>query len=69
MNLLGTFLIRESEHFPGDLTLSIKDDGRIQHYRIKFDLISRSYTVDEELFFPDLHLLVQVWRFCRIYFE
>jgi hypothetical protein len=60
---IGTFLIRESEHYPGDLTLSIKDDIKIQHYRIKFDLNSRSYTVDDEIFFPDLHLLVQVWKF------
>ncbi|CAF1176472.1 unnamed protein product [Adineta ricciae] len=56
---LGTFLVRESEHFPGDLTLSIRDEDRIQHYRIKFDLINRSYTVDDEIFFPDLNLLVQ----------
>ncbi|UJR23871.1 hypothetical protein I4U23_026843 [Adineta vaga] len=56
---IGTFLVRESEHFPGDLTLSIKDDNRIQHYRIKFDLISRSYTIDDESFFSNLHSLVQ----------
>ncbi|CAF1379278.1 unnamed protein product [Adineta steineri] len=56
---IGTFLIRESEHYPGDLTLSIKDENRIQHYRIKFDLISRSYTIDDESFFSDLHSLVQ----------
>jgi len=66
---IGTFLIRESEHYPGDLTLSIKDENRIQHYRIQFDLISRSYTVDKEIFFPDLHSLVQVWRFFRIAFS
>jgi hypothetical protein len=66
---IGTFLIRESEHYPGDLTLSIKDESRIQHYRIQFDLISRSYTVDKEIFFPDLHSLVQVWRFFRISFS
>ncbi len=60
---IGTFLIRESEHFPGDSTLSIKDGMRIQHYRIKFDLISRSYTIDNEIFFSDLNLLVQVWKF------
>jgi hypothetical protein len=61
---IGTFLIRESEHYPGDLTLSIKDDNRIQHYRIKFDLVMRNYTIDDEIFFPELHLLVEVSRFC-----
>ncbi len=60
---LGAFLIRESEHYPGDLTLSIRDESRIQHYRIKFDLITRHYTIDDEIFFPDLHLLVEVRRF------
>ena len=56
----GTFLIRESEHYPGDLTLSIRDDDKIQHYRIKYDVITRNYTIDDELFFTDLRLLVQV---------
>jgi GRB2-related adaptor protein 2 len=60
---LGTFLIRDSEHFPGNLTLSIKDDDKIQHYRIKYDLVGRGYTVDDESFFPDLRLLVEVRRF------
>ena len=58
----GTFLIRESEHYPGDLTLSIKDENKIQHYRIRFDFVTRNYTVDDELFFADLRLLVQVGR-------
>lgn len=58
--LVGTFLIRESEHYPGDLTLSIKDDAKIQHYRVKLDAIRHTYTVDDEIFFPDLRLLVEV---------
>ncbi len=58
----GTFLIRESEHYPGDLTLSIKDEDKIQHYRIKYDIVTREYTIDDELFFVDLRLLVQVRR-------
>lgn len=56
----GTFLIRESEHYPGDLTLSIKDEDKIQHYRIKYDFVTRNYTIDDELFFADLRLLVEV---------
>ncbi len=58
----GTFLIRESEHYPGDLTLSIKDEDKIQHYRIKYDFVAREYTIDDEIFFADLRLLVQVRR-------
>ena len=57
---IGTFLIRESEHYPGDLTLSIKDDAKIQHYRVKIDTLRRTYTVDDEIFFNDLGLLVEV---------
>ncbi|CAF1093407.1 unnamed protein product [Rotaria sp. Silwood1] len=59
---IGTFLIRESKHFPGDLTLSIKDETRIQHYRIKYDRINETYTIDDETFFPNLHLLVQHYQ-------
>ncbi|CAF0801007.1 unnamed protein product [Rotaria sordida] len=55
----GTFLIRESEHFPGDLTLSIRDEIKIQHYRIKYDGINKTYTIDDETFFSNLNLLVQ----------
>jgi hypothetical protein len=65
--LVGTFLIRESEHYPGDLTLSIKDDAKIQHYRVKLDPIRHTYTVDDEIFFPDLRLLVEV-RICFVFF-
>ncbi|CAF0911919.1 unnamed protein product, partial [Didymodactylos carnosus] len=54
----GTFLVRQSEHYPGDYTLSIKDDSKIQHYRVKI-LSNGSYTVDDEIFFDDLKLLVE----------
>jgi hypothetical protein len=66
--LVGTFLIRESEHYPGDLTLSIKDDAKIQHYRVKLDPIRHTYTVDDEIFFPDLRLLVEV-RISSFFFK
>ncbi|CAF0776350.1 unnamed protein product [Didymodactylos carnosus] len=55
---LGTFLVRESEHYPGDYTLSIKDDSKIQHYRVKI-LPDGSYTVDDEIFFEDLKQLIE----------
>ena len=69
--LIGTFLIRESEHYPGDLTLSIKDDAKIQHYRVKLDAMRQTYTVDDEIFFPDLRLLVEVGhdRRCLVHFD
>jgi hypothetical protein len=67
--LVGTFLIRESEHYPGDLTLSIKDDAKIQHYRVKLDPIRHTYTVDDEIFFPDLRLLVEVSIGHSLYLE
>ena len=60
---LGTFLIRESEHYPGNLTLSVKDEDKIQHYKIQYDLVEKGYTIDDETYYPDLRLLVEVRRF------
>jgi len=52
----GMFLVRESTNFPGDYTLCVCFDSRVEHYRIilKDDRI----TIDEEEFFDTLTSLV-----------
>ncbi len=34
-NGFGSFLVRDSETTPGDFSLSIRDQERVRHYRIK----------------------------------
>ena len=31
----GTYLIRDSETTPGDFSLSVRDNDRVRHYRIR----------------------------------
>ncbi|VEL31916.1 unnamed protein product [Protopolystoma xenopodis] len=35
--ITGSFLVRESESHPGQLTISLRHEGRIYHYRINRD--------------------------------
>jgi len=56
----GLFLVRESTNFPGDYTLCVCFDNRVEHYRIilKDDRI----TIDEEEYFDTLTSLVQHYQ-------
>ena len=54
----GLFLVRESTNFPGDYTLSVCSEGRVEHYRIIHQ--DDQITIDEEEFFPNLTRLVEV---------
>lgn len=54
----GTFLVRESTHFPGDYTLSVSYSGSIEHYRILYS--KNLLSVDEETYFENLVKLVEV---------
>lgn len=56
----GLFLVRESTNFPGDYTLCVCFDSRVEHYRIilKDDRI----TIDEEEYFDTLTSLVQHYQ-------
>lgn len=54
----GTFLVRESTHFPGDYTLSVQHDHATEHYRILY--AKNLLTVDEETYFENLIQLVDV---------
>ncbi|KRX97688.1 Tyrosine-protein kinase CSK [Trichinella pseudospiralis] len=52
----GTFLIRESTNYPGDFTLCIAFNGKVEHYRIFHQ--NNMLTCDHEGFFESLQLLV-----------
>lgn len=54
----GLFLVRESTNFPGDYTLCVSCDGKVEHYRIIYH--NSKLTIDEEVFFENLMQLVEV---------
>ena len=54
----GLFLVRESTNFPGDYTLCVCYEGRVEHYRIIYQ--ADKITIDEEEYFDNLTKLVDV---------
>ncbi|KAH7680191.1 TK/CSK protein kinase [Aphelenchoides avenae] len=56
----GTFLIRNSTNYPGDYTLCVACNGRVEHYRIY--LINDKHTCDKEEFFDNLTQLVSHYK-------
>uniref|UniRef100_A0A669BYF2 Tyrosine-protein kinase n=1 Tax=Oreochromis niloticus TaxID=8128 RepID=A0A669BYF2_ORENI len=48
----GLFLVRESTNFPGDYTLCVSCDGKVEHYRIIYH--NGKLTIDEEVYFENL---------------
>lgn len=55
----GLFLVRESTNFPGDQTLCVCFQNRVEHYRIKCTPNS-TLTIDDEEFFETLPLLIDL---------
>lgn len=53
----GLFLVRESTNFPGDYTLCVCKDGKVEHYHIIYK--NNKLTIDEEEFFENLINLVE----------
>ncbi|CAF3187242.1 unnamed protein product [Rotaria socialis] len=53
----GSFLVRDSETVPGQLSISLRYDGRIYHYRINTDE-NGQYYVSTELRFATLQQLI-----------
>lgn len=53
----GLFLARESVNFPGDYTLCVSWEGKVEHYRII--VRDNKLTIDEESFFDNLIKLVE----------
>lgn len=56
--------MRESTNFPGDYTLCVSCEGKVEHYRIIYH--NSKLTIDEEAFFENLMQLVEV--FLLLYF-
>uniref|UniRef100_A0AAR2K7D1 Tyrosine-protein kinase n=1 Tax=Pygocentrus nattereri TaxID=42514 RepID=A0AAR2K7D1_PYGNA len=53
----GLFLVRESTNFPGDYTLCVSCDGKVEHYRIIYH--NCKLTIDDEEYFENLMQLVE----------
>lgn len=56
----GLFLVRESTNFPGDYTLCVCFEGKVEHYRIIFE--DDRITIDEEEYFENLTKLVEHYQ-------
>jgi len=56
----GTFLVRESTNFPGDFTLCVVYQGKVEHYRVIAH--KNTLTIDEEEFFENLSKLVEHYK-------
>lgn len=54
----GLFLVRESTNYPGDYTLCVSCDGKVEHYRIMYH--ASKLSIDEEVYFENLMQLVEV---------
>ncbi|CAD6991815.1 unnamed protein product [Ceratitis capitata] len=52
----GLFLVRESTNFPGDYTLCVCFQGKVEHYRVKY--LGNKLTIDDEEYFENLGQLV-----------
>ncbi|KAG8576129.1 hypothetical protein GDO81_009779 [Engystomops pustulosus] len=53
----GLFLVRESTNYPGDYTLCVSCEGKVEHYRIIYK--DSKLTIDEEAYFDNLMQLVE----------
>uniref|UniRef100_A0A3B4CJG1 Tyrosine-protein kinase n=1 Tax=Pygocentrus nattereri TaxID=42514 RepID=A0A3B4CJG1_PYGNA len=53
----GLFLVRESTNYPGDYTLCVSCEGKVEHYRIIYH--NGKLSIDEEEYFENLMQLVE----------
>ncbi|XP_020850180.1 tyrosine-protein kinase CSK [Phascolarctos cinereus] len=53
----GLFLVRESTNYPGDYTLCVSCEGKVEHYRIIYS--ASKLSIDEEVYFENLMQLVE----------
>jgi c-src tyrosine kinase len=56
----GLFLVRESTNFPGDYTLCVVFQAKVEHYRVI--ALQNRLTIDEEEYFENLTKLVEHYR-------
>jgi len=52
----GLFLVRESTNYPGDYTLCVCFQGKVEHYRVKY--LDKKLTIDDDEYFDNLNQLV-----------
>lgn len=57
----GSYLMRESTHYPGDFTLCLKSESKVENYHIKIINGEHKFTIDDENFFLNLIELVQFY--------
>lgn len=60
----GRYLVRESNSSPGDYSLSLSYDGRILHYRLKYE--NERYFIDEKKYTSITDLVVDVLSMFRV---
>ena len=62
----GVFLVRESANYPGDYTLCVAYEGKVEHYHISIK--DNRLTVDDETFFSNMVQLVEVriWHYLHL---
>ncbi|KAM3842506.1 tyrosine-protein kinase CSK-like [Diretmus argenteus] len=53
----GLFLVRESTNYPGDYTLCVSCEGKVEHYHIIYH--NGKLTIDDEEYFDNLMQLVE----------
>uniref|UniRef100_A0AAY4DK52 Tyrosine-protein kinase n=1 Tax=Denticeps clupeoides TaxID=299321 RepID=A0AAY4DK52_9TELE len=53
----GLYLVRESTNYPGDYTLCVSCEGKVEHYRIIY--LNGKLSIDEEEYFDNLMQLVE----------
>lgn len=56
----GLFLVRESTNFPGDYTLCVCFQNKVEHYRVKYH--DRRLTIDDEEYFDNLESLIDHYK-------
>jgi len=56
----GLFLVRESTNYPGDYTMCVCYDQKVEHYRVLFQ--NNKLTIDEEEYFENLSKLVDYYK-------
>lgn len=54
------FLVRESTNYPGDYTLCVCYQNKVEHYRVKYH--EGSLTIDDEEFFENLEKLIEHYK-------
>lgn len=55
----GTFLLRGSQHYPGNYTLSLKGTS-VEHYLVR--CVKGCYTIDDDVFFEDILQLIEHYK-------